>query len=349
MIHDSIEFHNAAALEPLHGMPGLCPVRYPQAVRHHLNPSARRTGIRAVGVELRFASSAAAIVLTFAAHDEDVRVRAMRGSFDCAEWTIPAGQIRVLTLIPPERFPLVTPDSLNVGGFSPELWRVRIIGGTVSYLGCESHGAEVRPPAPGETPALRWLAYGSSITHADGAFGYVHQAARILEVDVLNKGLSGSCHIEPEVGSHFATEEQWDFATLELGVNMRGHFTPDVFQARARGLVERLHQNRLGTPLVLITHFHNLQHHPLPSQMEDLTVKRQQAFDEILRQIAAEQAGNGVYLLEGTEILPSLDGLTADLLHPSADGHRLMGARLAEKLHPLIDALRSGQTRPPEL
>ena len=92
--------------------------------------------------------------------------------------------------------------------------------------------AIAKKPGEDEKPRRRWLAYGSSITNV-GSW-YVHHAALRLLADVFNKGMCGSCLCEPEVAGWLPSCESWDFATLELGVNMRGGFSAMEFEKRAR-------------------------------------------------------------------------------------------------------------------
>jgi hypothetical protein len=331
-----IEFHNAAALEEVCGMPGLSPVRVPKAVRETMNPRGRFISANAAGVELRFVTSAPDLRIALAAHHEPVQVHVYRGEFGHSDHRVEPGATAVLHLTTPERFPLVPRNALEGGAFSPDVWRIQISDGAMNYLGIETFGAEVRPPRLEEKPRLRWLAYGSSITHA-WARGYPFQAARRLGVDVLNKGLSGACHCEETLAEHFAEREDWDLATLELGVNMRGAFSPDSFEKRVRHLVKRLRKARPEAPLVLITHFTNLQHLQLPGQ-GGIAAEHQNAYDAFLRRLAEESKEDNVHLIEGRDLLTDFSGLSCDLLHPSDFGHIQMGENLARCLEPILSA-----------
>ena len=46
------------------------------------------------------------------------------------------------------------------------------------FHGIDAFGADIRPPRADEKPALRWLAYGSSITHSSRN-GYPARAASL--------------------------------------------------------------------------------------------------------------------------------------------------------------------------
>jgi lysophospholipase L1-like esterase len=217
--------------------------------------------------------------------------------------------------------------------------RLKLSGtGRVHYLGVS--GAAVRPPEPGETPALTWLAYGSSITHGFSAprlaQPYIHCAARCLGIDVLNLGFGGSCHAEPELADHFAARDDWDFATLELGINLIGHSMPEEEFARRVGhLADALTARHPAKPVFLITVF------PVHNDLRpegDPSRARTERFRQVVRDAHAARRARcpNLHLLEGADILDDWTGLTVDLCHPSEYGHARMGLRLADRLRPLI-------------
>lgn len=329
IIHDRIEFHNCAELTPRLGLPGLSPQRFPEAVQNAMPAEGRLHASDAAGVELRFVTDAPIIKVSLCAHEADVEVHVYRGEYGHSDHRIPAGTIKVLNLNPPPRFLEVSEHDLLGGSFSPGVWRIWISRGPVSYLGIETFGHDLRPPSPEEKPARCWLAYGSSITHA-WAGGYPHRTAQMLGIDVLNKGLSGSCLCEAEIADHFAENKSWDFATLELGINMRGRFTADEFRQRAGYLIDQLRQKRPEAPVVLITHFSNVDHYKTGPSAE-----HQSAYDDFLRERAGVDDPN-LHLIEGRELLPDLNGLGCDLIHPSETGQLIIARHLALRLKQLL-------------
>jgi lysophospholipase L1-like esterase len=334
LIHDNIAFHNAAALESRAGLPGLAMVRVPAGVRKHLNPGARFTGAESTGVEMRFVCDSAPLRVAVSAQEKAVSVEVYRGGFECASHSIAAGAVKMIDLGQPDPMRNFDLSQTDTGPFSPNLWRLVFSGGCAAYLGIEAPGYTIRPPRSDELPSVRWLAYGSSITQS-WSRGYPHMAARALKVDVLNKGLSGSCHFEPELADHFATNETWDLATLELGVNVRGLFSPETFRERATYFLNRLRESRPEAPIALITHYVNRDHLPHKTEGQTNAGKAQDAYDDILRDLASRGDPN-THLFEGREILADFEGLSGDLLHPSQYGHIHMGWNLAQKLRPIV-------------
>lgn len=210
--------------------------------------------------------------------------------------------------------------------FSPAVTRLVVERGEVRLHAVDGYGSPYRRPLPEELPARRWLAYGSSITHAD-TYGYIFAAADRLGVEVLDKGLSGSCQVEPETVAFLAKEFSWDFMTCEWGVNMRGSVAPDAFARRAATALDML--TEVGKPVFHITVFPNgcrlLDDQPLERGAEE-------AYDAILREEIRRRANPLLQLIEGREVLRCSAWLTGDLVHPSHPGHSRMGECLAALL-----------------
>ncbi|WP_214628493.1 SGNH/GDSL hydrolase family protein [Paenibacillus agaridevorans] len=100
-----------------------------------------------------------------------------------------------------------------------------------AYHGIDAFGHEVRPPTSDELPKEAIIAYGSSITQGAGATvhssSYIQQLGRRTGMDIMNKGLSGSCFCERGMANYLRRAEGWGTALLELGVNMRGRVPLD--------------------------------------------------------------------------------------------------------------------------
>jgi lysophospholipase L1-like esterase len=328
---DFIEFHNTPAPEPSPAGSGWILPRYPRNAYNTFDSPGFLTAQESTGVELRFVTRARHLRVFVTALTQDSEIAVFKGDYPHLVQKIPHGVTQCVHLTPPDLFDRVRPEALR-HRFHPDVWRVVFDRGTMVFNGIDTFGAPIRKPLADEKPALRWLAYGSSITHSTRN-GYPHQTAARLRVDVQNKGQSGSCYIDPAAVEYIAAGADWDFATCELGVNMRATFEPDAFAARARHLVTRCTEAKPGRPLALITHFRNSAHHLAEP---DATTAKQTAFDQILRDLAAEFADRHVHLIEGTDIVDDLSCLSSDLLHPSDAGHARMAENLSRALRPIL-------------
>jgi lysophospholipase L1-like esterase len=345
VIHKNIEFHNVSELEQIQGLPGLALQRFPASVRHRLGHSTHERG-RVVsqvsaGCELRFVTDADTIKVWLSALQEGGDVLIYKGDFFHSTHRLMPGIITTIQLETPARFREVTPQMLEGSSFSSNIWRIMISNGyTAVFHGIDSLGHDVRPPHKLEVPKVRWLAYGSSITYGAGTTlhhnSYIQQAARRLNVDVMCNGLGGACLCEPTVADFLATREDWDFVTLELGVNMRNMFTPEEFEKRVRYLVGIILEKNPGKPVILITIYPNYAEYLV--RENHMVTLRDREYNDVLRRLVTENPSLDLHLIEGDEILTSPSGLCSDLLHPSDFGHILMGQNLAEKLRDIIYA-----------
>lgn len=327
-----VSLHNAVA-EPHPVYSGWLLARYPRAVRDLMNQGARRRGGDSTMAEVRFVTPSPLVGVTLSSLDEDSMVRIYRGAFAHSEHVLPAGRATTLTLDHPVLFESMDKSLLHAGGWSSDVWRIvfdRCRGGVHDV---EVYGHGLRPPKASETPSTRWMAYGSSITHST-FFSHTGFAARELNADVANKGLSGACHVEPEAADYLASLD-WDVATLELGVNLRGNPQAEsFFERRVRYLLKALRKTHPEQPILLITVFTNRDNHP---EVEPNEVTRMQSFfDDTLRKIQGDSGDANLHMIEGTDIVDDITILGCDLLHPSPHGCARMGANLARLMRPIL-------------
>jgi len=337
------ELHNIVELDPHSGYPGPLIRRIPKTVAEALEIGAVAAE-DAILSEIRFVAESGrrlAFSLT-SLNGNDLFI--YRGDLVQNHVRLPAnGVYRHIIAFDNDTFAKMRPEAFFGHIFSPAVWRL-VFDGPILFHGIDLMGCTIRAPRLDEKPRRRWLAYGSSITQGYTPVtrqqSYVAQTARRLGVDVINLGLSGSCHCEPVYADYLASRDDWDFVTCELGVNMRGSFTPEEFDRRVRYLATALTTRRPGKPVVLISPFTS----NVDFQIEPDTLSRNTiAFRESLRRIADEFAARGVHLIEGAEILPTFAGLTCDLVHPSTEGHTLMAENLAARLHSLVLDLLTAQ------
>lgn len=336
MIVDNVEIHNSGALESMPGLNGMGLARIPADVRNRMNHRARFVGMDSVGCELRFVCDApnVDVYLTYSKPEfaDNAEVRIYKGNYLCSTVPVTPGVHSSIRLIEPPAFATVRRETIDAEGFSSKVWRVCMNrGGTCCFHGINSHGYAVRPPAADEKPRLKWLAYGSSITNSS-LDGYPHVAARLLKVDVQNKGLSGACHCEPEMADWIASSCEWDFLTCEMGVNMRGSFTPEQFRERVDYLLRKVTSAHPGKPIVAINIFPNNLSEDRVLDRQGIGTESEIAFNRIVRELVKEIAAPNLHLIEGRDILTDFTGLSGDLLHPSTFGHSIMGFNLAAKL-----------------
>lgn len=329
-----VEFHNIATPEPSPTGAGWILPRYPRKSYETFPSPGFMTAQESTGAEIRFVTDARHLRVFLSSLDRPSEVTVFKGDFWHSSQTLTPGGVHSIHLTPPDLFDEIRPDALN-RGFDPAVWRILFCRGTMVYHGMDAFGSPVRPPLPREKPAVRWLAYGSSITHSSRQ-GYPQCAARLLGVDVLNKGMSGSCFVDDTAVDFIADGCDWDIVTLEMGINMRAGYSVEEFERRARNMVTRCMAAKPGRPIVLITQFRNHANHY--REPNEVTAKGE-SFDRAIRNIARENQGKNVHLVEGREIVDHLSLLSSDLLHPSDHGHARMAENLARILKPLVESI----------
>jgi len=349
MIYNNVELHNFAAAHEVAGEAGVRLQRVPESVRTRLE-NAKELMLHPAGSEIRFVSAGPTARVTLscgpAGSGAAVKVVPFFGEYDLNQrFTIREGEgPQTLEITMPEGFQSRIEQLEEKGEpFSPRVCRLMMhFGGVVQFHGVEGEG--IRPPKPDELPRVRYLAYGTSITHGGCAtepyLSYVGQAARRLGADAINLGTSGTAHCEPALADYIASRDDWHFATLALSVNMVGGFTREVFRERVSYMVNTVAGADTTRPVACITIY------PYAADFEDASdpessAAKAPAFRQILRDAVAECPHPNVHLIEGSDILTDFGGLTCDLVHPADNGMIQMGENLARRLRPLLGSILS--------
>ena len=331
LIRDGLEFHNVSELEPTSG--GFLLQRFPADVRRHeaMNELGRLVMTKAVGSEIRFVTPARRVRVSFSALEEPSPIYVFRGDFFHRGYTISAGATATFLLERPVALDYFTDERYANCRFSPAMWRIWCGRESTVFGGLDAFGAEVRPPKPGEKPALRWLAYGSSYTMGGNAVfqpgGYAEQTARILGVDVLNLGMGGSCHLEPHVVDYIASRDDWDFATLRVGENMIGVIEPDEYRRRLEYALNILHAGKPGKPVFIIGL--STSHIRLNREL-NIWQEHTIAYHDINTEVAARHPE--AVLLRAGDLLPDHRLICTDMIHPDDLGHLQIATNLAAAL-----------------
>ena len=327
MIYDNLEFHN---IDQLKDFPeGKRLQRVPEKLRLKLNQRAQQQMLAMAGAEIRFVSRGEEVKIHLKAETE-CELIPFRGMFQGNKIKIKGEE--TVKLKYPERLKKFTPETKNRLPFNTGVCRLVLRGGPLFYQGIEG---EIRLPYESELPGKRYLAYGTSITHGAASTGihlsYVSQTARRLQADLINLGVGGAAHCEPELADYIAQRHDWDFATLSLSVNMVGGFSEQQFTKRVSYMVKKIAET--GRPVFAITIF------PYFNDFKGASVKEQEKvnnFRQILRDVVSDIQQDNLHLLEGSDLLTDIGGLSGDLIHPADNGMIQMGQNLAEKIKPLI-------------
>lgn len=330
MIFQNTQLHNVAELIPREEGEGYYLNRLPEALRVELNPSAKRRVRTPASVEIRFNL-----------HHGDARI-VLRKSNDCekrnglpvlaeiyrgdfleswavvnSDWT----EIRVSARA--ESSLLGKAAARGASRFDPALVRVTLPH--LQGVQLRSIEGEISPPEPTQVPATRYLAYGSSITQGILAVRstelYPYRIAKALGADLINLGLGGGAHLETGVADYIASRQDWDFASLELGINLVRNLPANEFRKRLNYFIPTIHAAHPDKWIFCMDVF--------PFDMDLTGDERVNEFRQLVAAAVAELNAPRVVHVPAPTLMPDPTGLTVDVLHPSSDGFAEIGTRLA--------------------
>jgi len=342
---DGMQFHNVGELRPPTEGGGRPIQRVPESVRTDLNEGARSRMRHPAGVELRFVPEGPVeLTLSMApgGSADSGTVRVFWGPIQGYDEFEIGTEPRTFEVEMPEKLSRLKASAVEDLAFDPRVCRVCLPGehrgGYTLYHGASG---ERRPPTDDELPDRTYLAYGTSITEGEAPLGehltYVSRTARRLDADLVNLGSCGTAYCDEAIADHIADRDDWDVATLSVSVNMVGTFSAEEFRERAANLVDTVASAHPDKPIACITIF-RCSRDVVEDHDEAETVEQ---FREELREVVAESPHDNVYLLEGPQLLPTIDGLTTDLVHPGDGAMTTIAEHLAAELRPLL-ADRSG-------
>ncbi|ONI47653.1 hypothetical protein AN643_00470 [Candidatus Epulonipiscioides saccharophilum] len=222
------------------------------------------------------------------------------------------------------------------GDFNPNVCRLLIRGHDVTWV---SKPENIEAPMKKDMPKLTYLAYGTSITQGAKSSGammqYPSQVGRNLKTNVINMGVRSSAYCEEAIAKYINKEYNWDFATLEISVNMLGqNRSVDEFKAVATNFIKILAEanpTKLIFCISILPFFRDLG-----LGQDKKIVSNPKEYRDALEKICKTCDYKNVYYIRGEEILKDITGLSTDLIHPNDIGNIEIGRELAAKISEYI-------------
>lgn len=307
--------------------------RVPAALLPQLSPKGIERACATAGIELRLRLRSPSLRVTLQpmpdsnaafASPAACLVGVFHGDFQQGWYAIQAGGTEVA--IAPAAAPALLAQHRR--RFDPAL--VRVVLPTFPEVRLVALVGDWAPPAPGDTPARSYLAYGSSITH--GAYTplatetYPAIVGRIFGADVINLGFGGGAKLEPEMAGWIVSRDDWHAASLELGINLLGELDPDAFRLRVRCFLAAFAGDRLRRPVACLD---LLPHH---DELAGGAAAKTRAFRRVVAEETAALDDPRIRHVAYATALGDITGLSADLLHPAVHGFAALGAGLSARL-----------------
>ena len=331
MIYNNVELYNVAEILPSEDGDGKLISRIPNKLRLTLNPNAKLRALYSAGCEIRFNLEGDSAKIILSCENPSI-VEVFQGSF-LVSWHIVGKKPTEIRVCLPQNIRFLDRITREKNlPFDAHLTRV-ILPHRLTWL--FSIEGETSPPREDQTPKKKYLAYGSSITQGASSYRptgtYAMRTAQRLAVDLLNLGFGGGAHCEPQLADYIAERRDWDFATLEMGINMFRNFSVEKFRRRVEYFVERIAKSHPDKWVFCIDLF-------TFSADFDPSVKKHQEFRNVVKETVENLNMPKLIHIDGRNLLKNVSGLTSDLVHPAPSGME----EIAYNLSNLIEAKING-------
>ncbi|WP_049916091.1 SGNH/GDSL hydrolase family protein [Halococcus morrhuae] len=340
MIDDRIQFHNVEEARTTDKRDGYRLQRVPETIRTRLNEGCAERMCHPAGVEVRFVPNEP-VELTLSVEPchgvDSSTARIFWGSIQSRETHEIGTEPTAIKLTMPEQIADLRSEVSGEHRFAPRLCRVCLPGehrgGHMYFHNIEG---DFDAPIPDDLPDRRYLAYGTSITEGECAsvehLTYVNQTATRLDADCINLGSCGTAYCDVAMADHIAERDDWDVVTLALSSNMIETFSVYEFRERVANMIGTIASANPDKPVACITIYTNAR----DVRESTGTDERNESFRQALREVVTECAYDNVHLIRGPDVLATIDGLSADLIHPADNAMIAMGERLAPRLDALL-------------
>jgi GDSL-like Lipase/Acylhydrolase family/SsfX3, N-terminal domain len=179
-----------------------------------------------------------------------------------------------------------------------------------------------------EDTRLKWITYGSSITHcgaaASPAMTWPAIVARNMNFNMTCLGYGGQCKLDPMI-ARMIRDMDADFISLKLGINVYGNdLSPRTFPAAVIGTIAIIREKHKNIPLVVCSPIYCPPREDTPSitgntlkDMRDSVKKAVESF--------RKRGDKNIYYVDGLKIFGAeLIDYLPDELHPDAKGMEFM-------------------------
>ena len=314
MIYKNAELYNISELEDA-GNGSFNMLRAPKIVEKSLSDQGRLMNKSCCGAEIRFTLNGenAKIRLRVPEGGTSSNALVLYGSIysgweECTK-TIYDKETEITVSNPYDKEALDKITKENKLPFDSKVVRVLLENRNVQIIDVDG---DIAPPTPQQTPTKKYLAYGSSITHGSiglsAANTYANRTAELLGADLINLGYAGSAKLEPEMADYIASRTDWDFATLEMGINVLDIDFED-YRKRIRYFISTVAKSHMDKKIFCIDLFY--------THSDYVQNGRAERFRQIMRETIKEFSFKNVVYINGLDVLDSVLGLTADLIHPN--------------------------------
>ena len=188
-----------------------------------------------------------------------------------------------------------------------------------------------------EDKRLKWITYGSSITHsiraASPAMTWPAIVARKMNFNMISLGYGGQCKIDPMI-ARMIRDMDADFISLKLGINVYGgDLSPRTFPAAVIGTIVIIREKHKDIPLVVCSPIYCPPREDVPSSVGN-TLKNMRKLIKKAVESFQRRGDRNIYYVDGLKIFgPELTCYLPDELHPDAKGMEFMPENFMREIY----------------
>ena len=204
-------------------------------------------------------------------------------------------------------------------------------GDSVDFQGVEVN-PEARFEVPPPRPALRYLAYGDSITHGFTASSidksYAYLVSKKMGWQLMNLGLGGRASNVSD--ARVVSSLKADVISVLMGVNdWQGGGSLKRYRSNMMGFFDAIRAEQANVPIYYLTSLWVPPSWNPKGQVADL-----ESYRQVAREIVAERNDANLHLVEGTELIdPNAALFDVTPVHPNDKGFAQMSERLSAQMH----------------
>ncbi|MDD5598366.1 MAG: SGNH/GDSL hydrolase family protein [Victivallaceae bacterium] len=187
-----------------------------------------------------------------------------------------------------------------------------------------------------EDKRLKWITYGSSITHcvraASPAMTWPAIVARTMNFNLTCLGYGGQCKVDSMV-ARMIRDMDADFISLKLGINVHGgDLSPRTFVAAVIGSIAIIREKHKTAPLVVCSPIYSPPREDTPSIVGNTLVNMRNDVKKAVESFR-KRGDKNIYYVDGLKIFgPELTEYLPDKLHPDARGMELMAENFVHEV-----------------
>ena len=273
------------------------------------------------GVRLRFATDARELSIATEPLEEDANFDLCIDNEIVATADFRAGATEV-------RFSGIPPGDKTV-----EVWLTPAIPVSVRHVELPD-GATLEKS---EDTRLKWVAYGSSITHCRTAGSpsrtWPGVVARAKNLNLTSLGLGGQCHADPMI-ARLIRDLPADFLSIKIGINIygAGSLGPRAFRPAVLGTIATIRDGHPDTPFAVCSPIWGHDRESTPNAV-GLTLEQMRVEVEAAVESFQKRGDHNLYYVDGLNLFDAtLARHLPDNLHPDPEGYEILGANFLREV-----------------